>query len=83
VFNIINVVKCVIVISTKIITVISTKVFIIVITKASIIFYLFSYIDQLYKAAPYSKEEEQNKRELYVMLLYKEGRGVAYLVVVE
>jgi hypothetical protein len=83
VFNIINVVKCIIVISTKIVTVISTKVLIIVITKASIISCLLSCIDQLYRAAPYSEEEEQNERELYVMPLYKEGRGVAYLVVVE
>jgi hypothetical protein len=45
VFNIINVVKCVIVISTRIVTVISTKVLIIVITKASIISYLLFCIN--------------------------------------
>jgi hypothetical protein len=45
VFNIINIVKCVIVISTRIVTVISTKVLIIVITRAGIISCLLSYIN--------------------------------------
>lgn len=43
--NIINIVKYVIVISTRIVTVISTKVPIIVITRASIIFCLLSCIN--------------------------------------
>jgi hypothetical protein len=45
VFNIINIVKCIIVISTRIVTIISIKVPIIVITRASIISCLLSYID--------------------------------------
>jgi hypothetical protein len=81
--NIINVVKCVIVISTRIVTVIGTKVPIIVITRAGIISCLLSCIDQLRRAAPRGEEEEQNKRELYAMPLCGEGRGVACPVVVE